>query len=75
MDNKKIEAAKKLLEKNGYYTENLWQICDVQMLYNCDKNQAMKVLSKTMQSERIQMEIFESIHIQCEEMGFDPIEN
>jgi hypothetical protein len=39
-----IEYAKDLLENNGYYVGNLWNIQDVKNFYECNDAQAMRVL-------------------------------
>ena len=42
------EKAKKYLESIGYQTYNLWHIQDVQSIFNCTNEEAMKVLIKAL---------------------------
>jgi hypothetical protein len=70
-----IQAAKDLLKKYGYYTDNLWHINDVQSKYKCDNQTAQYVLDQTVNSDRIKQEINETIDIFAEEEGLEKIEN
>ena len=63
-----IEQAKLFLEEQGYYTENLWSVNDVMDSYQCDKNQALDILHKTLSSEWVTEQIFGVISDIAEEM-------
>ena len=39
-----IDYARDVLEANGYFVSNLWNIQDVKTFYECTDNEAMKVL-------------------------------
>lgn len=54
------------LASRGFYTNTLWHVDDVKQNYECSDDDAQEILDKTMQSERITMEIFESIDHVCE---------
>lgn len=50
------------LKSKGYYTDNLWQIDDVQMHYDCTEAEAMRVLDDALTSDPAFTTIFEQIH-------------
>lgn len=56
-----IENAKKLLKREGYYVDNLWQTCDVTMNYDCTEKQAQIVLNDAMNSEAVMQQIWDEI--------------
>lgn len=58
-----VESAKQFLEDNGYYTQNLWQVSDVQADFNCTEEEAQNVLNDVLNSDRIKGEINETIDI------------
>jgi len=65
----KIKKAKKLLQANGYYTGNLWQVDDVKHNYpNLSEDDCLEVLDRTLQSEYIVSNIFETIDHFAEEI-------
>lgn len=72
---KEIEKAKQTLAKYGYYTKSLWVNFDVQMNFECDDEQALKVLDKVLCSEAVVEYIFNSIKLQAEEMNLKPVED
>lgn len=56
-----VEASKAVLEENGYYTNNLWQVGDVQRDFDCSDELAQRVLENVLHSERIVQEMNEAI--------------
>lgn len=69
-----VEGAKAILKMNGYYVDNLWQISDVQGKFECDDGDAYEVLDSVLQSERIIIEVHESIDLEAEYMELTPKE-
>lgn len=68
-----IAGAKRFLEEQGYYTECLWNISDVQQNWGCTDEQAQEILSQAFNSERITEEIFFSIDDSAIDMGLERI--
>ena len=81
MDNKKerfenqqdyydrISQAKDVLEEAGYYIRNLYQVEDVQSIYECTDNQAFDVLDKALDNNETANEIWENIRYFAEDIG------
>ena len=65
-----IEQAKLFLEEQGYYTECLWSIDDVQQTYECSNEDALKLLDKAFNTEWITEQIFGVIDDIADEMEF-----
>tara|TARA_R110002012_G_scaffold55850_2_gene142525 strand:+ start:1913 stop:2152 length:240 start_codon:yes stop_codon:yes gene_type:complete len=65
----KIEKAKKTLKDAGYQVDNLWMIDDVQGMYDCTEEEAMKVLIKALQNEATMEQIWLSIEYEAEYKG------
>ena len=72
--NGKVNQARELLKSKGYYTDNLWQIDDVQQNYKCDDDEAYEVLYSVFENEWIVEQIFVMIDEQCEAKGIKKIE-
>ena len=68
---KQIEEAKEFLKSKGYYVNNLWTIDDVQHHYECTDIEAMGILDKVLQSERLMSEVFEMINHFAEESNLN----
>ncbi len=64
---KQIEEAREFLKSKGYYVDNLWTIDDVQHHYECTDIEAMGILDKVLQSDRLMSEVFEMINHYAEE--------
>ena len=71
--NGKVNQARELLKSKGYYTDNLWQIDDVQQNYKCDDDEAYEVLYSVFENEWIVEQIFVMIDEQCEAKGIKKI--
>ena len=56
-----ISQAKDLLEKEGYFTGNLWHVFDVQQTYDIDHDDALTVLEGAMTGDWIIEQIYECI--------------
>ena len=56
-----IQEAKLFLEEQGYYTQCLWSIDDVQQTYECTNEDAQMVLDKTFNNEWVTEQIFYAI--------------
>ena len=57
----KIELAKEVLDKQGYFVDNLWQLADVQGNYNCSDMIAKEILSDVLENEYNVSNTFEMI--------------
>ena len=65
----RISQALDVLEKAGYYIRNLYQVEDVQSIYECTDDQAFDVLDKALDNDGTANEIWESIRYFAEDMG------
>jgi len=65
----RISQALDVLEKAGYYIRNLYQVEDVQSIYECTDDQAFDVLDKALDNDGTANEIWESIRYFSEDMG------
>ena len=72
--NKKIEEAKKLLSDNGYYTDNLWQIADVQEKFKCTDEEAQGVLISALSNDATMEQIWFAIDFHGEDDGLERVE-
>ena len=67
-----IEEAKKFLKSKGYYTDCMWQTCDVTDTYDCDDHDAYEILDLVLGSDcsagSVISETFKSIDIQADLM-------
>ena len=61
------EISREFLKSKGYYVGNLWSIDDVQEHYECTDIEAMGILDKVLQSDRLMSEVFEMINHYAEE--------
>jgi hypothetical protein len=64
-----ISQAKALLEKEGYFTANLWHVADVQQTYDISQEDALTVLEGAMTGDWINEQIYECIDIVAEVEG------
>ena len=72
MDNyEKIQEAKAFLKQNGYYTDNLWCVEDVQSKFKCTDEQAQEVLNDAFSDETTYEQIWFSIKYYGEELGLE----
>jgi hypothetical protein len=69
------EKALNLLQKEGYYVKNLWQVDDVMLRWECTKKQALDILDKTFDNEYVNQTIFDIIGINAKEMNLKSKEN
>jgi len=57
-----VQEAKEVLEKEGWYTGNLWHVNDVMLNYpKINKEDAYAILDEVLESEQVQSHIFEMI--------------
>jgi hypothetical protein len=70
-----IQDAKLFLEQNGYYTDSLWSIDDVQQTYECTNEDAQIILDKTFNNEWVTEQIFFVIDDIADEMELVKKEN
>jgi hypothetical protein len=69
-----IQAAKDLLKKYGYSTDNLWCVEDVQSLFKCTNEQAQGVLNDALQNDATMEQIWFAIRFHAEEEGLEEVE-
>ena len=65
----RIEQAKNVLRKAGYYVDNLWSIPDVQEMFECDNETAMKVLNNALTSDTTIEQIWFAIELDGNDKG------
>jgi len=73
LDYTEIQKAKDILIKHKYYVDNLWCVDDVKRLLEDQEftdDQAMQVLEKVFDSDRINNEVWESIRWIAQDMGY-----
>jgi nitrate/TMAO reductase-like tetraheme cytochrome c subunit len=58
-----IDDAKKFLEEQGYYADNLWHIDDVTSSWECSDTHAYKVLEMALTNAWTMEQISESIYL------------
>tara|TARA_R110000803_G_scaffold10308_6_gene31712 strand:- start:6376 stop:6942 length:567 start_codon:yes stop_codon:yes gene_type:complete len=66
----RIEQAKKTLRDEGYFTDTMWTISDVQSIYDCNAEESHQLLEKVFDSDWIMSRINEMIDENAELMGF-----
>ena len=71
----KIEQAKQVLAKHGYYVDCLWVTYDVRMNFECTNEEALQVLDKVFKSDDIMETIFDKISLEAQQMNLKPVEN
>ena len=59
----KIEAAKKILEEQGYFTRNLWHVDDVKGMFKCTDEEAQDVLDDALTNDGTMEQIWLAIGI------------
>jgi hypothetical protein len=69
-----VQEAKDLLRANGYFTDNLWSIQDVQMRYKCDDETAQEILNRALTNEWVMEQIHYAIQSICEEEQLEEVE-
>lgn len=50
------------LQRRGFFTRNLWKVCDVQDLYKVDEETAQRILYDSLTNEYIMDIMFDTIH-------------
>lgn len=66
---KRIEEAKAFLTENGYYTDNLWCVDDVQSKFECTDEEALDVLDGALNNEATMEQIWFAIDFHGENDG------
>jgi hypothetical protein len=61
-----VQEAKDFLKANGYFTDNLWTIQDVQMRFKCDDETAQEILNRALTNEWVMEQIHYAIGDICE---------
>ena len=52
-----IQTARKFLEQEGYYVDNLWHLDDVMESYECDEETAWEILDSAVSNDWITEQI------------------
>ncbi len=68
MENKQaeIEQAKAILKQHGYFVDNLWTVNDVTDRYDCNVEEAYRVLDIVLTSESTMEHIWLAIDLECD---------
>lgn len=69
-----IQQAMKVLDKHGYLVDNMWNIVDVTMHFDCTDEQAKYILDRVLSSESVNSDIWETITNECNTLNLKPIE-
>jgi hypothetical protein len=72
---KTVEEAKAFLTEQGYYTDNLWSVEDVQTRFKCTDDEAQEVLDQALSSEGTMEQIWFDIDYYAVEQGLINIED
>lgn len=64
--NRAIEKAKAFLEKNGFFTYNLWCVDDVKGKFKCTDEEAQDVLRRALQNDATMEQIWLAIDMHGE---------
>jgi len=72
---KSIQEAKAFLKENGYCTDNLWTVSDVQSKFRCTDEQAQEVISGALENSATMEQIWFAIGFHGEEMGLEKLED
>jgi hypothetical protein len=67
-ENLTIKDAKEILEKHGFFVDNLWHISDVNEFYICDDDTAQSILSKSLNNHD---SVFEAIDYFANELNLE----
>lgn len=71
----KVEEAKELLRKEGYFIDNLWHVDDVKLRYNCtDNEQAQDILERALTNGATMEQIWFAIDMVANGEGLTLIE-
>lgn len=70
-----VAEAKEVLRQNGYFTDNLWSINDVQSNWKCDEDTAQEVLYKALTNNWIVEQIFSAIGNVADDMEIERLED
>ena len=65
----RIQEAKELLRKEGYFVDNLWHVSDVTMNYECTDEEAYKILKTSLQNESTMEHIWFTISLEAEHIN------
>ena len=72
--NRAIEKAKTFLEKEGYFTYNLWCVDDVKCKFKCSDEQAQEVLRSALQNDATMEQIWLAIEVTGDADGLERVE-
>ena len=71
----KVEKAKEVLRKAGYFTDNLWHIDDVKLRFMVTDDEAQEILEQALTNEWIMEQIHYGIGETAEHIGYKKLEN
>ena len=66
------ENSKQTLEMNGWFTDIMWNISDVQKLFECTDDEARLILANVLSDYTIMTKIWTLIGKRCLKKGFKP---
>lgn len=67
------EKAINILEKEGYYCDNLWNISDIKCKFVCTDEEAHRVLKQALSKRDTMETIWDAIDYQAKENNLKPI--
>ena len=70
-----IINAREVLKRNGYFTENLWQVADVQVDYQCTEQEAQDLLYRALTSIDVMGAVRFAIRLEAEKMNLKNIQD
>ena len=65
----RIQEAKELLKKEGYFVDNLWHVSDITVHYECTEEEAHKILFEAFQNESTYEQIWFTISMAADYMN------
>jgi len=70
-----VMNAREVLKRNGYFTENLWQVADVQADYQCTEQEAQDLLYRALTSIDVMGAVRFAIRLEAENMNLKNIQD
>ena len=70
-----VMNAREVLKRNGYFTENLWQVADVQADYQCTEQEAQDLLYRALTNEDVMQSVWFAIRFEAEKMNLKNIQD
>lgn len=72
---KTVQEARAFLTEQGFYTDILWRVEDVQSRFECTDDEAQEVLDGALQNDSTMEQIWFAIDFHAKEQGLTEIED